>query len=45
LQLGEFTEAAVGNRVLVAMDDPNSGVAVRMLPRRYPFSYSTKHVR
>jgi hypothetical protein len=45
IQAGQFTEAAVGDRVVVAMDDPNTGVAVKMLPRRLPFSYSTKHIR
>jgi hypothetical protein len=45
LQFGEFTETAVGDRVVVATDDPNSGVAVRMLPRGLPFNYSAKHIR
>jgi hypothetical protein len=45
LRFGKFTEAAIGDWAFVAMDDPNSDVAVRMLPRGSPFRYSTKHMR
>jgi hypothetical protein len=45
VRVSDFGEATVGDLVLVAIDDPNSGLIVRMLPRGSPFSYSTKQIR